>query len=133
MGRQWAVVRRPVKAALLDLVGLPPPAPGALVLTRLRRSRAGRAADGCVAAVVQRVVGHLVFADVIPDLVLGPQRQRRDLAHARVLRIRRYDLRLRTRRRLLPAQTRDPGVVSPQRPRQRARLAHLAALAAELD
>src|SRR5262249_19135059 len=61
-----------VDAALLGSVLLPPPAAVAPLLARSERACAGRAADRGVAAVVQRVVGNLALAHVVPDLVLGP-------------------------------------------------------------
>src|SRR5207253_904633 len=63
-------------AALLRRVLFPPPAAGAVRLPRLDRPRAGCAADRGVAAVVERVVWDVVLADVVPDLLLGPLRQR---------------------------------------------------------
>ena len=63
-----------MQAAFLVLGAFPPPAAGAHVLAGLDGARAGRAADGGVAAVVQRVVGHAVRAQVVPDVVLRSSR-----------------------------------------------------------
>src|SRR5579875_579224 len=69
----------PVQAALLDRVLLPPPAPGPGIPPGLNRSRAGGTADGWVTTVVERVIGDLVPADVLPDPVCRPGRERRQL------------------------------------------------------
>src|SRR5438128_2685962 len=66
-------------AALLGRIRLPPPAPVARPLARRDRARARRAADRRVAALVERVGRHLVLARVLPDLVLGPLRERVEL------------------------------------------------------
>src|SRR5437773_8695391 len=68
-----------VHPALLGRVLLPPPAPGARVLAGLGGAGAGAAADGGVALGVQRVGGDVVLAQVVPNLVLGPVRQRVEL------------------------------------------------------
>src|SRR5689334_9966435 len=68
-----------VEAALLEGGFLPPPAALALVLAGMDGTRAGLAADGDEAAVVERVVGHVVLADVGPDLLRGPVGQRVEL------------------------------------------------------
>src|SRR3954452_19740002 len=81
---------RAMHAALLGSVRLPPPAACANRLARSDRLRAGRAArrprgdslgagpaaDGRVALLVERVARHVVLADVVPDLVLLPLRER---------------------------------------------------------
>src|SRR5438309_11124616 len=107
-----AALRRRVQAAFLDLLSLPPPAPGALVLAGLRRARAGRAADRRVAPVVERVARHLVLVDVLPDLRARPGGERRDLGDAAVRGVLRDDRGLGPRRGLVPAEPRDPGVVA---------------------
>ena len=61
---------------------LPPPAAGADVLARLDGARAGRAADGGISAVVQRVVRHVVGAEVRPDVVGAPVGERIELRDA---------------------------------------------------
>src|SRR4051812_50009259 len=55
-----------VQAALLVLGDFPPPAPGARVLARHHRARAGRAADRAVALVVEAVVGELMRGAGLP-------------------------------------------------------------------
>src|SRR3954465_11416972 len=62
----------------LSLVGVRPAtlAPGA------RRQRAVRAADRRVAAVVQRVVRHVVAGDVVPHVAVGPVGERVGLPQA---------------------------------------------------
>src|SRR5262245_48532759 len=72
-------VWREMDAAFTRRLFLPPPAAVARVLTLDHGPRARRAADRAVALVVQRVVGHLVPADVVPDLVLQPARERIEL------------------------------------------------------
>src|SRR3954469_12718472 len=67
---------RAVDAALLRRVLLPPPAPRTGGFARRDGARARRAADRRVAAVVERVVGQLALAHVLPDLVLGPLGER---------------------------------------------------------
>src|SRR5690349_21133300 len=57
-------------AALLRPILLPPPAAGAGIGARLDRPRARRATNALVALVVQRVVRHVVVADVVPDLLV---------------------------------------------------------------
>src|SRR5262245_34649123 len=63
-----------VQAALL--LDLPCPAAGAVVFARGHRSRARPAPDARVVAVVQRVVGHVVFGDEPPNFLLGPVQER---------------------------------------------------------
>src|SRR3954470_4309203 len=96
--------------AALDLVGARPasvPAPAG--------DRAVRAADRVVAAVVQRVVGHVVIGDVAPDVLLGPVGERRALDLARMALVGPELRSRRARRGLLPPQPRDPGVDLAQR------------------
>src|ERR687893_1103557 len=60
--------------AAFELARAGPPA-----LAALAGLRARHAPDRGVAAVVQLVVGQVVLADVAPDVLLGPARQRGDL------------------------------------------------------
>jgi hypothetical protein len=71
-----------VQPALAVGVGLPPPAPGALVLAGAGRPGAGGAADRGVALLVQRVDGQAVGPHVGPDLVAGPVGERVELDDA---------------------------------------------------
>src|SRR3954469_25302446 len=71
-----------VQAALLVLGDFPPPAPGARVLARHHRARAGRAADRAVALVVEAVVGNLMHAHVLPHVGLAPRGERIELVQA---------------------------------------------------
>src|SRR5258708_20857268 len=121
-----------MEAAFLHLVLLPPPAASPLVLAGCRGARAGCAADRGVPGVVKRVVGQVVLADVVPDLVLRPGSKRRDLGQAGVLLIGRHDRGLCARWSLLPAQARHPCVVPDQGARQGPRLSYLAAQAPHL-
>ena len=121
-----------MQAALLVLGALPPPAPGADVLARLDGARAGRAADRRIAAVMQRVVGHIVRTQVTPDLVVAPVSERIVLRQ-RVRLVVFLGGELRARDRLRPAEPGDPRALGHQRAGQRLGLAHAAARLAQLD
>src|SRR5690554_1394947 len=54
----------------------PPPATLALVLTGINRPGAGLAANGNKTALVQRVIGHFIGADIVPHLLRAPIGQR---------------------------------------------------------
>src|SRR5436309_8321350 len=69
---------RDVESALLLLGKLPPPPPGADVLAGLDGARAGRASDRGESLVMQRVVRNVVLADVVPDAIQAPVRDRVD-------------------------------------------------------
>src|SRR4051794_20451285 len=88
---ETAALDRAVDPALLRCVRLPPPAARAARLARRSRPRARRAADRLVAAVVERVVGHLALAHVLPDLVLRPLGERVEL-HDRAVVVVDLDL-----------------------------------------
>src|SRR5688572_72934 len=68
-----------MQSALPRLGLFPPPATGALVFSGEDGSRAGCAPDTGELLVMQRIVGNLAGADVLPDLLLGPLQQRADL------------------------------------------------------
>src|SRR5215213_1500767 len=92
----------------------------------LRRERAVRAADRLVAAIVQRVVRHVVLVDVGPHLRLAPVGERIRLPQAVPLvegELRREAARVRLR----AAQPGDPAVHVLERARQRRDLADAAA------
>ena len=94
---------------------------------------AGSAADRLEALVVQLVVGHVVGADIVPDLFVGPVGQRREFDDAAVVVID-FDLAdIRARRPLVAPEPCHPGVVIHQRAAQRQNLAHLAAEQAQID
>src|SRR5215813_14222095 len=122
-----------VQAALLHRLLLPPPPARALVLAGVGRPSARLAADRHEAAVVQRVVRHLVLADVGPHLLRRPVGERVEL-HERALgraegRIELDDGHLGARpRTLVLALAGDPGAERPERAHQRLDLAHTAAL-----
>src|SRR5207344_2655469 len=61
-----------VEPAFLERGGLPPPASAPGILARSNGTRARRAADARIAAIVERVVRHVVRAHVAPDLVRRP-------------------------------------------------------------
>ena len=116
-----------VQAALAVLGALPPPAPGAPVLAVGDGARARRAADAREALVVERVVGDVVRADVVPHARLVPLGERVELQQAGVaVPLRR--LHLLARDALAAAQAADPGVQPDLRAPQRLDLARLAAL-----
>ena len=93
---------------------------------------AGLAADRRVAAVVQRVVGHVVGADVVPHVLLGPVGQRIELGHA-VGRVVFLHGQLGAGARLGAALAGDPGLLAGQGAAQRLDLADAAAFLAHLD
>src|SRR5439155_4111044 len=124
---------RAVDAALLRRVRLPPPPSGAVGLAGTNRTGARRAADRRIALVVQRVVGHVVLAHVVPNLVLRPLGERVEL-HDRAVVVVDLDLAdVRPGRPLITAKARDPGVEGGEVPGQRADLADVAAEEAVLD
>jgi hypothetical protein len=92
---------------------LPPPAAGAEVLAQADGARAGRAADAGEELVVQRVVGHLVQRDVVPDVAPGPVGQRVELGAHRIGQVEQRHVG--TGARLFAAQAGDPGRLAGQR------------------
>src|SRR5207244_11796243 len=76
---------RAVHTALLRSILFPPPASRPGVSARLDRPRARRAADALIALRIQRVRRHVVVADVIPDLFVGPVGKWIDLDDAAVV------------------------------------------------
>src|SRR4051794_1542749 len=82
---------RAVDAALLRRVRLPPPTAGAVGLAGVDRPGARLAADRRVALVVERVVRDALAADVVPDLLLRPLRERVQL-HDRAVVVVDLDL-----------------------------------------
>src|SRR5580698_5524606 len=111
--------------AALGLSG-PGPAPAARVGTRLDPGGAGRAADGGVALVDQRVDQHAVGDDVVVDLLLAPADDRVDLDHLPPV-VPLDHLGLAAVTGLVPADAGDPRVIVGQRPLQRLDLAQVAA------
>src|SRR5882672_8596758 len=107
---ETAGLDRAVDAALLRSVRLPPPATRAQVLALLRRARAGRAADGGVALVVERVVGKVVLAHVLPHLFLRPLGERVQLHDCAVVVVDLHLADVAARRPLVAAKTGNPGV-----------------------
>src|SRR4051794_25442654 len=70
----WRVPQSGCVKAALGLAGAGPAS-----LAARAADGAVRAADRCVAVVVERVVGHVVVADVAPHVGVGPVGQGRDL------------------------------------------------------
>src|SRR5713226_9105885 len=97
-----------IHPAFLGCACLPPPSPRTSVFAR---ARAWRASDGGITLVVERVVGNVVGADVVPDLVVGPIRKRRQL-HDPAVVVVDFDLaNIRARRPLFAPEPRYPSVV----------------------
>src|SRR5277367_3135200 len=84
--------------AALDLVEAGPSA-GTLIVAVAGPPRAGLAADGTIALIMQRIVGNLVIVNVFPHRLARPRRHRvelHDVAPARLVkRINLHDARLR--------------------------------------
>src|SRR4029079_19739653 len=121
-----------VETALLGLRVLPPPAAGADVFAGLDRAGAGRASQARIALVVQRVVGDLVRAHVVPGLRLRPLHERVHLHDAAVAMVDLDRGQDRARDRLLAAQAGAPGVEGRERAVERLHLADAAATLALL-
>src|SRR5206468_5150999 len=68
-----------VETALFEGLLFPPPAALALVLAGVDGAGAGFAADRVEAAIMERVVGYVVLADVCPHLARGPVGERVEL------------------------------------------------------
>src|ERR1700722_14835793 len=111
--------------AAFGLAG-PGPAAAARVGTRLDLDGAGRAADGGVAVVDQRVNQHVVDGDVVVDLLLAPADDRVDLDHLPLV-VPLDHLGLAALAGLVAAHAGDPRVVVGQRPLPRLDLAQVAA------
>src|SRR6266850_483280 len=130
-GAHETTVGSNVQPAFARFPDLPPPAPGANVFARDGGAGAGRAADGTVALVVQRVVGHLEGADVFPYLALAPVGKWIDLDDT-PRGIVFLQLELGTRDGLLAALAGDPGFLAFERALERLDLADMAAALAQL-
>src|SRR6478672_1842809 len=101
------------------------PAARAFVLADEDGARAGNAADGRIARVVQRVVRNLVHVDVRLDALGVPVHDGLDLPDA--VPLRPLDaLCVGPRQRLLAANAGDPGVVGRERALERLDLADVA-------
>src|SRR5918996_82447 len=128
-----AVLDRAVHAALLRRIRLPPPAAGAVVLAGRDRAGARCAADGGVPLRIERVDGHVVVAQVLPDLALRPLGERVELDDRAVVVVDLDLANVRARRPLVATETGDPGVERGEVPRQRLDLADVAAEQAVRD
>src|SRR5579885_2931624 len=110
---------RAVHPAFLRRTGFPPPPAGAGVLAFANGARARSASNRLVALVVEGVIGNVVGADVIPDLVFGPIRQRRELHDSAVVVVN-FDLPdIGTRRPLIAPKPRYPCAVIHERATER--------------
>src|SRR5207245_7624652 len=83
------------------------PAPRPPVLIRPHRARAMRATDARIILVVQRIIGHVVGADIFPDLLPIPVRDRIEL-HQTKFRVPFQLSRSSTRGCLIAANTCNP-------------------------
>src|ERR1700722_2203931 len=101
---------RAMHAALFRRSGLPPPSARPWIGAFLHRTRAGTASNRRIALVVEFVVRNVISPDVIPDFVLGPVGERRDLHHAAMVVIDLDLADIRSCRPLVAAQTRHPTV-----------------------
>ena len=120
-----------MQAAFLRGLVFPPPAAGAEILADGDRARARRAADAGHELVVQRVVGHLVQGDVVPDVVPGPVGERIELGAAVAVGLDERDAAAVVG--LLAAQAGDPGGAPVEHAPEGLHLANLAARLAQLD
>ena len=82
-----------VQAALFLGLIFPPPAAFALVLAWKNRPGAGFAADGDEAAIMQGIVGNVILANIVPDLLGTPVSQRIELDQLSAVRSK-YGVRL---------------------------------------
>src|SRR5258706_2627812 len=130
-GAHEAAVRSNVQPAFARFPDLPPPASGANVFARDGGARAGRAADGTVALVVEGVVGHLEGADVFPYLALAPVGKGIEF-HDTPRGIVFLQLELGARDGLVAALAGDPGFLAFERALERLDLADMAAALAQL-
>ena len=103
-----------MKATLFGVGVFPPPAAGADVFAGGDGAGAGGAADARVKAVVQRVVRDLVELEVGPHLLFAPVRERVEFCKA-VAIVEGADRQSFASRRLLRAQSGDPGLLAGQR------------------
>src|SRR5262245_57352004 len=87
------------------------PSAAALVRAGDHAASAGDAADARVAVVVERVIRQFVSHDVIPHLPARPGGQRVDLDQA-MSRVPFDNADVGPRRRLIPPERSDPGVVA---------------------
>src|SRR5688572_7587918 len=121
-----------VQPALLRVRMLPPPPAGALVLPRLHCPCARTATDAGISAIVQRVVRHVLFSNVLPHIFARPVDERVHLDES----VPFVPLDLVHRRacdRLLPPQAGHPGIETGERAAQRLHFADAAAELAVFD
>jgi len=85
----------------------PPPAAGAKILARFDRASAGSAADGRVTAVMERIVRHVMGANVGPDVLGAPIGERVEFGEA-VRGVELLERQVASRDRLLAPLAGDP-------------------------
>src|SRR5215217_389745 len=122
--RTYRLPSYPVKTTLGLLQIQPAPGPG--VLVRRHRPRARLATDALVALFEQRVDGNVMLGDVLVDPLLLHEGERRDLGRP-VAGLPGEDRRVRPLGRLLAPNPGHPGVVTLERPSERAYFTDLAA------
>src|SRR5580658_4000741 len=95
---------RAMHPAFLGRSCLPPPTPGARILTLFDRARARTASDRGVALVVELVVRDVVRAYIVPHLVFGPIGEWGDFYDSAMVVIDFDFADIRARRPLVAAQ-----------------------------
>src|SRR5581483_10499340 len=103
-----------------------PPSPGARIFPRLDRRRAMRTADAGIVLIMEPVVRHFVYLDISPHVLGRPFRQRVDLDELEFT-VPFDQPGVRSGRRLVTSDPRNPGVEPFQNPRQRLDLPQFAA------
>src|SRR5580658_635296 len=115
-----------MQTALPRIAALPPPPSCALIFPGLDSACARCAADARKAAVMQRVVGQPLLADVLPDLVVRPFEQRAHLVQA-VFAVPFHRRRQGAARRLPAPDAGDPGAAAQDGTAERLHFASAAA------
>src|SRR5262245_14726291 len=114
-----ASFNRAVHATLVRGTLFPPPASSAMVLPRLHRTSAGRAADAGVTQIIERMVRHVVRTDIIPHLIFSPVGQGVDLHNAAMVMVEFDFANVGAGGPLIATEPRHPGVKMVERPAER--------------
>src|SRR5690606_12106652 len=118
-------------AFFLTLI-FPPPASGAEVVAFLHRTCTGRTADTRKSAVVQSIVGYIIFFDILLHLFKSPEKNRMNL-HQLVYLVPLNPVHLFPVLRLVRPNTGYPNLFTGQGPVQGLHLTDAAALLAVID